>query len=90
MYLLLPKSADCTTLAAASYDVVACVSGVFYTIHFCAFGEHWRKATSLAVWNFVELAVIDTYRCKMVNGCCGFSGKKHFNLTGLDPETGRW
>ena len=58
--------------------------------HFCAFGEQWRKATAFAVFNFDEVLCVDTYRCHACKGCCQFTGKKHFNLSGVDPSTKRW
>jgi hypothetical protein len=58
--------------------------------HFCAFGERWRKATAFAVFNFDEILCADTYRCHACKGRCQFTGRKHFNLSGIDPATKRW
>ena len=61
----------------------------FCEVHFCQFGEPWRKATYLLFWglpSFMNLSKI----CQGVpRGFCSRTGKRHIQLSGVDDK-GRW
>jgi len=63
--------------------------GAFYNeVHFCQFGEKWRKATFLLAWNLSDFACIVRI-CGGLPGICSRTGDRHINLSGRDAS-GAW
>ena len=57
-------------------------------VHFCQFGELWRKATYLLAWNLTDFGSISKI-CGGIPGICSRTGERHINVRGTDAA-GAW
>jgi hypothetical protein len=52
--------------------------------HMCQFGTPWQKATSFLIWGPSSCPHLPV--CKLCDGRCSYSGKRHLHLTGLQSS----
>lgn len=56
----------------------------FVVLHYCQFGELWKKPTSL-MHNYVDLSAVGV-QCNTQQGLCSRTGRKHIPLSGVDAN----
>ena len=56
----------------------------FVTLDHCAFGEKWKKRTTL-LYNFIQLQALGR-QCKGRSGICSFTGHRHIRQRGVNCD----
>ena len=62
---------------------------VLVTLHYCQFGERWKKPTSLMVANAPAMHAV-ALTCESSRGICSATGCHHIQLRGRDPTGTFW
>ena len=96
MYLC--KSGKLATIENPQISILWCCQrtrelqnlGGIVVIHYCAFGERWKKATSLLHLNFPLLQTMSSYKCQGKHGICSHTNKPHLVLSGVSSSGCFW